>query len=158
YHYGVGGGFPTDSFNTTNYWVDVIVSNVTDITPPIVVSHLPASGDPGASPSLPITATFNEAVQPGTILFSLKDSGGNTVPGSVSYNSSTFTVSFTPTSTLNLFATYMASISGTKDVAGNMMSPVTWSFSTAAQSIWPDSVTPVIASLNDPNPVEVGIK
>ena len=26
YHYGTGGGFPTDSYNATNYWVDVIFS------------------------------------------------------------------------------------------------------------------------------------
>jgi hypothetical protein len=27
YRYGAGGGFPTDTFNSTNYWVDVVFSD-----------------------------------------------------------------------------------------------------------------------------------
>ena len=27
YHYGTGGGFPTDSWQASNYWVDVVFTS-----------------------------------------------------------------------------------------------------------------------------------
>ena len=49
YAYGAGG-FPTSSFNATNYWVDVIFSTTVgegDTTPPTVTAVTPASGATG---------------------------------------------------------------------------------------------------------------
>ena len=76
---GVSGGngvfrygataFPNQSFNATNYWVDVVFENSTvpDTTPPTVVSTIPATGRIDASRSLPLTATFSEAIAAGTV-------------------------------------------------------------------------------------------
>ena len=42
YRYVAGGGFPTDSFNAGNYWVDVSFSNTLgDLVAPTVTAQSP---------------------------------------------------------------------------------------------------------------------
>jgi len=134
------GVFPNNSFNSTNYWVDVVFSNV---LVPTVTSMTPAANATGVSTSAPnITATFSKDVQASTISFTLKDSSGNSVAGSVAYNSSNYTVTFTPSTALAGSTTYTAAISGAKDSSGQTMTPVTWSFTTAV----PDTTPPTVIS------------
>ena len=56
---------------------------------------------------------------------------GGAVPGSVAYNAATTTATFTPSSALANSTSYTVSVSGAADISGNVMSPVSWSFSTA---------------------------
>src|SRR5439155_22483461 len=64
YAYGIGG-FPNQSSNATNYWVDVVFTNgVPDTTPPTVTSVTPANGAVGVSVSATAYATFSEAMIP----------------------------------------------------------------------------------------------
>jgi methionine-rich copper-binding protein CopC len=163
YHYAVGGGFPTDSFNATNYWVDVVLSGTTDTTPPTVASFTPASGATGVAVATTVTATFSEAVQANTISFTLKDPNGNYVPGSVTYNGSTLTATFTPTAALNQSTAYTATVGGAVDLAGNMMTAAaSWSFTTgvgtATYALWDASATPAILSASDTGAIELGVK
>ena len=58
------------------------------------------AGATGVAVSVAPTATFSQAVVPGTVSFTLKDSGGNTVAGSVSFNGANTVATFTPTSSL----------------------------------------------------------
>src|SRR5262249_14088895 len=69
---GVGGGFPTNSFNAANYWVDVVFSNALDTTAPAVTSTTPADAATGVEPGTAVAATFGEAVLPATIGFELR--------------------------------------------------------------------------------------
>jgi methionine-rich copper-binding protein CopC len=113
---------------------------------PAVTSHTPASGATGVGVASTVTATFNEAVQSSTIGFTLKNSSGNTVATTLSYNSSTHIATWTPSAALASSTTYTATVSGVKDMAGDPMSgPVTWSFTTAALAIVPTvtSETPI---------------
>ena len=74
----------------------------------------------------------NEAVQAGTISFTLKSSSG-TVAGSASYNSTTSVTTFTPTSALAYNTTYTATISGAQNASSvSMTAPFSWSFTTDA--------------------------
>ena len=103
---------------------------------PAVVSATPASGATGMSTSSPATATFNEAMQAGTINFTLVNSAGTAVAATVSYNSSTFTTTLTPTSALTAGTTYTATVSGALDMAGDpMSSPFSWSFTTVPPTV-----------------------
>ncbi|HEX8520660.1 MAG TPA: Ig-like domain-containing protein [Tepidisphaeraceae bacterium] len=135
--------FPNQSFHATNYWVDVIYNvGAVDTTPPTVAPTSPASAATNVAVNSNITATFNEAVQQGTINFTLKDAANNNVPGTVSYNSSTNVATFTPASALSGSTTYTATITGAKDLSGNTMAGSTsWSFSTAAVDTTPPAVT-----------------
>ena len=164
YAYGAGG-FPSSSFAASNYWVDVVFNQTaTDTTPPTVTSTSPASGATGVAVSGTVTATFSEPVQPATIVFGLKNSGGTTIAGATSYNAPTNAATFTPSAALANSTTYTATVSGAKDTAGNTMSPVSWSFTTAAAAgvcpctIWPNSTTPGTASTADNSALEVGVR
>ncbi len=100
---------------------------------PSVTSFTPTTGATGVALSTPVTATFNEAVQSGSIVFALKN-GSNTVATNFSYNSTTHVATWAPVSALANSTTYTATISAATDPVGDPMSgPVTWSFTTVAQ-------------------------
>ena len=169
YTYASGGGSPTNSWDSSNYWVDVVLStsgsSAGDTTPPTVTTQSPAADATGVPAGTAVAATFSEAVQATGITVAAADSGGATVSGSTAYNSTTRTVTFTPSGTLASGATYTVTVSGAKDLAGNQMVPSVWSFSTAAVvtpacpcSIWPAIVTPTVAADSDNAATEVGVK
>jgi N,N-dimethylformamidase beta subunit-like protein/uncharacterized protein DUF4082/Big-like domain-containing protein/fibronectin type III domain protein len=163
YAYGSGNAFPSNSFNNANYWVDVVYSQSSSGTPPTVTSHTPDSGSAGNPVSVAPTATFSQAVVPSTVSFTVKDSGGTSVAGTLSFNGTNTLATFTPSSPLAADTTYTATVSGAQNSSGTPMSgPVSWAFSTASSqcpcSIWPDSAQPSVASANDTSSVNLGVK
>jgi methionine-rich copper-binding protein CopC len=156
YHYATGGGFPGSTYNSTNYWVDVVFTP--QAATPTVSAETPAAGATGVSnPS--ITATFSEAVQANTISFVVKDPTGNTVPGSVSYNSATNTSTFTATGALIALTSYTATVSGAVDLSGNpMAAPFSWTFTTAGTTLFSPGAAPSLTAVNDPGAIELGVR
>jgi methionine-rich copper-binding protein CopC len=131
YVYGSSGGFPTSSYNATNYWVDVVFSDVLNTTPPTVIATTPAAGATGVAPGSTVTATFSESVQSSTISFVLTGANNQVLGSTVSYNDSTHTATLTPVFPMAYSTTYTASLSGAQDLSGNTMAPVSWSFTTS---------------------------
>jgi len=84
YRYG-SAGFPTDTYGAASYAVDVSFSTTPppDSTPPTVTGTTPAGGTTNVSVATTTKAVFSEAVQPGTIVFSVKDPANVAVAGSV---------------------------------------------------------------------------
>ena len=122
-------------------------SFTTDPTQPAVSSHTPASGTTGVAVSATPTATFNEAVQSGSITITLTSSTGSAVPGTASYSSTTNTETFKPTAALTYGTTYTATVSGAEDTIGDpMAAPVTWSFTTDPTQPTVSSHTPASAA------------
>ncbi len=165
YIYNVNPTFPNKTFQSTNYWVDVVLNTTaTDNVAPTLTARSPAPNATGVASSTAVTGTFSEAVQSNTITFTLKDPANATVPAAVSYNSSTFTATLTPSAALANSTTYSATISGAQDAAGNTMSTVPWTFTTAAAqatcpcTIFPASATPIVAADGDTRSIEVGVK
>jgi hypothetical protein len=106
---------------------------ITDVTPPTVLSVLPANNATAIATSIHPAVTFSEAMNSTTINttnFTLKQ-GSTAVTGTVAYSGTTAT--FTPSSALVANTIYTGTItSGVKDVAGNALaSTYTWSFTTA---------------------------
>jgi len=132
--YGYGGSaFPTSTFDSGNYWVDVVFNTTaTDTTPPVVTDRAPAPGASGVPADVQLTATFSEAVQQSTIAFELLGPGNSLVTAALTYDSNTRTARLTPQSPLAFSTAYTANLSGAKDPAGNTMAPVTWNFTTGA--------------------------
>ncbi len=158
YVYGSGGTFPTGSYNATNFWVDVVFT-----TGPVVTGETPAPNATNVSATTAVTAAFNEPVTPSTIAFVLRDQAGNTMAANVSYDTATNTATLTPTAPLAAATTYTATVSGATDASGNVMTPFSWSFSTALAgsgpfTIWSNSATPANPSSSDTGAVEVGVK
>ena len=174
YAYGIGG-FPNQSYNATNYWVDVVFTNgVPDTTPPTVTSVTPANGAAGVSVSATATATFSEPMNPATIntsTFVLRDPSSTAVVGTVSYNGVTNAATMTPGFAAGGLApstTYTATISGgsggVADAAGNPLATnVVWSFTTGSAggcpcTIWNASATPAVVAASDSSALELGVK
>jgi hypothetical protein len=122
---------------------------------PTVISVTPPIGAPAICPNTIVTATFSEGMNPLTIdgaTFTLTGPGTATVAGVVSYDVSSDTAIFTPSSSLALSTLYTATITtGAQDLLGNALaSNVVWTFSTGANPCLPPappvSVTPPIGS------------
>jgi hypothetical protein len=153
YSYVSGGGFPTNTYNSINYWVDVVFAPAANT--PYISSETPAAGSAAVTPTT-FSATFNEAVQASTIQFTVQDPAGHTVPGTLSYNANT--VTFTPTGPLAGLTTYTATVSGAQDPSGNaMVGPFSWSFTTAGTTLFGPTL-PSASAFSDPNAIEVGVR
>jgi WD40 repeat protein len=183
YAYGSASSFPSNTYNGTNYWVDVLFTTVNgggtiDTEPPTVTARTPTDGETNVSPTTAVTISFNEAINPATVTAStliLRDAANAVVPAAVSYNNATNTATLVPTTVLSTATAYTVTAKGgtveprIKDVAGNALSAdAAWSFTTSAvvqqgcnsntYSIWPSTASPIIASDGDSSAVELGVK
>jgi hypothetical protein len=135
YVYAASSSFPNQTFNGSNYWVDVIFTNQ-----PMVTGSSAPAGATNVSRTAPLTITFDRAMDPTTLTTGtvfLKDAGGNVVAATLSYNPVTFTVTLTPSAPLNPNAAYTVVIrggsQGVKDAYGNSLTgDDTWSFTTGS--------------------------
>jgi hypothetical protein len=127
---------------------------VTSVTPANGTTFVPINGN--------ATATFDENVQPNTISMVLRDASNIQVAAGVTYDVATRSVTLDPNADLAKGATYTVTLSGAKDASGNVMAPVSWSFTTAAPiigaTIWDNSATPAVSAYDDTRAVEVGVK
>jgi hypothetical protein len=164
YAYGSGNAFPSNTFQSSNYWVDVVYSQTAGSTPPSVTTVTPSNGATGVATSVTPTATFNQAVTPSTVSFTVKDSGGNTVAGSVSFNNGNTVATFTPSSALAASTGYTATVSGAQNTSGVAMSgPFSWSFTTGTPtqcpcSIWQNGTPAGAVDAADTSSVNLGIQ
>lgn len=154
--------FPNQSYNSTNYWVDVVFTLPPDTTPPTISAGSPGSNATSVIVGSPVKAAFNEAIQPGTPTILVKDPGGTAVAGTSVLDASGTLLTFTPTNALTAATKYTVTVSGAKDLAGNTMSgATTWSFTTSGScpcTIWPSDAGPVTTPANDSGSVELGVK
>jgi hypothetical protein len=152
YRYGLTG-FPTETFQASNYWVDAVFERTTgpDTTAPKVAAVTPATGATGVPVSTTVTARFDEAVDVATIdgaTFTLRDAGGAAVAADVAYSAATRTATLTPRARLAYSTAFTATVKGgsdgVADAAGNRLAADrTWSFTTEAPAPPPpDSADP----------------
>jgi hypothetical protein len=105
---------------------------VSDFTAPTVDSTSPTNGATDVLVDTVVTATFSEVMDESTITTGSFTIAG--VSGSVSYNSGSYTATFTPAADLAYDTTYTASLStAITDAAGNpLASTYSWSFTTGS--------------------------
>jgi hypothetical protein len=141
YKYGSSSVFPNESYNNSNYWVDVVFNPEVDNTAPTVTSVAPANSSTTAGTGTHVTATFSEAIDAATLTtssFELRDGSSNLVPAAVSYNSGGSVAVLNPTSELTASTTYTATLKGgtgsgkVEDTGGNALAAdYSWSFTTS---------------------------
>ncbi len=181
YTYSSSSAFPISTFNSSNYWVDVLFTTTSgpDTTAPTVTAQSPGAGATGIATNSALTATFSEPMDAATVTsstFELRNTATSAlVTATVSYNATTNTATLTPSASLSATTQYTATIKGgtadprVKDLAGNALaSNFTWNFTTGAaggtgcsggtNSIWPANPTPTTLQDPDTNPVELGVK
>ena len=150
YVYGSGTAFPGSTFQSSNYWVDVVFSTavVADTTPPTVTTVAPASAATGVSRTTAVTATFSEAMDATTISaanFELRDPSSALIAATVAFNTATNVATLMPSAALAASTTFTATVKvGVKDLAGNALaSSQVWSFTTIATDTTPPTVTAI---------------
>ena len=138
YMYTASPAFPTESFQASNYWVDVVFNSGSDNVAPVVTSVLPENSTSEVALNTIITANFSEAINSATVTgstFRLKDAANNLVNATVS--TATSQISLVPAVPLKNSTLYTVTItggaSGVKDPAGNALATnYSWSFTTVA--------------------------
>ncbi|MDO8251811.1 MAG: ice-binding family protein, partial [Rhodoferax sp.] len=126
---GAAGGSATDP-------------TVSSSSPADNATNVPTSQNSGTA--TPVTAFFSQAMNPATInsapagtllTFTLKETSGNNVPGTVAMNAASTAATFTPTaSALTPNTSYTATVTTAARNAGGtaMANPVAWTFMTSA--------------------------
>ena len=160
FHYGSGGGFPTETFNGGNYYVDVTFA-VSDDLPPTVTTTTPVDEAGSVPTNTAPTAVFSKALNSSTVQFTLaRSDGSGTVAGTKTYDSGLKKATFTPSAPLTPGTSYTATVSGSdpQDRPGS----ATWSFFTAVDgtvhSLFPTDAVPSTVAQDDPSAVELGLK
>ena len=147
--YSDTGGFFNQSFNFSNYWVDVVFDNAADTSPPTVSTVVPANGTTNVAISTNFNVTFSEAMDATTLnpnTITLQDNSNHIIPTTLSYSSATFTATLVPASALNPSTTYTIILpaGGAKDLAGNaLLTNFTSTFTTGE----PDTIPPTVISV-----------
>ena len=115
-----------------------------DVTPPTIVSRLPAAGATGVTINAVVQVGLSEAMNVSTMnnaTFTVS-ANGSAILGFVVYNPGTQVVAFTPVTPLAYSQTYTVSLtSGIQDLAGNALAASTWTFTTQAP---PDNTPPSV--------------
>ena len=156
--YTYGSGAPL-SASDANYWVDVVYT-ANDVAP-TVSSVSPAPSSSNVPRSSTFTTSFAGLLQAGTAQLAVADASGTPVAGTSAYSAATRTITFTPSSPLAEGTTYTATASGATALSGYVMSPYSWTVTTAGVAVCPctlfsSSAVPTTIDGNDGSGIEVG--
>lgn len=158
--YADGNAFPADSYHSTNYWVDVVYSD-TDTRPVTVNSQAPLPGSNSVLTNVSPSGVFSRDVVSSSVVASMVDADGTSIPGSVSYSASTRKVTFNPAQVLAPGVKYTVTVG-----ADGMAAPASWSFTTAQASppegtcpcsVFTDSTLPAAGPDGDADSVTLGM-
>ena len=164
--YGTSGRFPNYSFRNTGYGVDVTFTTV-DESPLTATNQWPIAGATSVPADSTVGAEFNKPVVNGTQQLTLKDANNVVIDGSTTYDTTSRTITFSPTRPLDGFVKYTATLAGTDAQGNNVTTGKTWSFTTAKPdnapgvcpcSIFGDSTTPTLLEDVDKVPVTLGTR
>jgi len=143
FRYG-SSAFPTSSYQSSNYWVDVVF-----VKSPIA-SVTPANGVTGTMLTTAVAVTFNTDMNATSINGStivLKNAAGVVVPANVTYNAATRTATLTPGAPLSYTTQYIVTVvggaNGIKD-SNNTTLPV--SYTSSFTTVAPPSVSGITPS------------
>ena len=157
YTYGTGAPLTASS---ANYWVDVVFV-ATDAAPAVSATS-PGSSSTNVNIGATVSATFGAQIMNGSAQIGVRDAGGNAVAGSAAYQPTTRTLTFSPSSSLTSGTVYTATVTGASALSGNVMSPFSWSFTTAGANACPCSLfesgaVPGNPDSGDGGAVELGV-
>ncbi|GIJ79378.1 hypothetical protein Xph01_38100 [Micromonospora phaseoli] len=157
FRYGSSGGFPSESWGASNYYVDVTFA-VSEDLPPSATSTTPADSSGDVEVDAILSAVFSKTLDPDSISFTV-NSSSTVVSGTTAYNAGLNKVTFNPTTPLDPATSYTATVMA-EDTEGRPGS-VTWSFFTTIDSdlhtLFATDDVPATAAHSDPEAVELGV-
>ena len=151
YAYSASRAFPTSTYNSANYWVDVVFAAT---APPPAALTVTTTTLPDGTATVPYSATLSGTG--GTPPFAWSISSG-TVPPGLSIDANTGAISGTPTAlgTYN-FTVRLSDSSGPAQAVTRSMSITIGS--TITSTIWPDTAVPAVADAGPDGSVELGVR
>ena len=155
YAYGATSNFPNQSYGASNYWVDVLFTAVSGNQPPTAVDDYNFSTTVNTPLNIPAAALLANDTDPngGTLTVT---GVSNPSQGSVSFNSGTNTVTFTPAVNQPGPATFTYSIS---DGQGGSANGTAHLFVLpTGQTLFPANAVPATLAVDDTQQVELGMK
>lgn len=130
---------------TAEYTWTFTTGSGADTTGPSITGHTPSTDATGVAVNSTISVVFSESIDPSTLdttTFTLEDSSNNSITGTVSYDDTSKTATFTPFSALSYDTTYYVNITqDVEDMAGNMLVALEWMFTTASAGTAPSAPT-----------------
>src|SRR3984893_8447612 len=162
YAYGASSVFPANSGGLYNYWADVVFARAGGAgnQPPTANNVSGFVATMNTPLSIPASALLANDTDPNG--YTLSISGvSNPVNGTVSFNASTQTVTFVPTSgypspNYTGSARFNYTISNGK--GGTATGLVSLTVTVPTSSLFSATSTPGTVTVNDPSPVELGVK
>ncbi|GAA0259623.1 hypothetical protein GCM10010492_70670 [Saccharothrix mutabilis subsp. mutabilis] len=160
--YRYGGGFPSDTYHRSNYWVDVVYRNGLngDTTAPVLESRAPESAT--VPQSGVVSLTYNEPMDPASPRVWLTDPAGATLHGTTTLSDDQRTITWRPTALLSPGTRYTVTAIAA-DVNGNASPTTTWSINTDSTPVCPCSLfsaatVPTVTSAADNGSYELGVR
>lgn len=159
YAYGTGSLFPTSSYNASNYWVDVLYKQGAQNTAPVAANDSGFTTNTGTPVTIQASAlTANDSDADGNTISITGVSGA--VNGTVSFDSQAQTVTFTPTAGYSGPASFSYAIADGQ--GGTASAEVSLAVNNPAagpeQNLFAANATPSVISVNDNQPVNLGMK
>ncbi len=167
YAYSATSTFPVSTFQSSNYWVDVVFNTTVGPSPLGVTGTDPANNASNLSIFTPVSAIFNNALNAATVTastFQLRDPADALVPAT--YNVSGNTATLTPNAALTPFTPYTVTITTSLEDTngGSLANAYSWTFTTAPPpcvtdcSIWPATSVPRNVDEGPDSPVQLGVR
>jgi hypothetical protein len=154
YAYGATSIFPTNTFNASNYWVDVVYTK--SAQSPVANDDSGIVGNENGSITIAASALLANDTDPDGQLLSITGVS-NPSNGSVSYDAIAKTVTFVPTTGYAGTASFTYSIADTGGGTASASASLIVNDPSIASLFNPAS-TPSIVTANDPSAVELGVK
>lgn len=154
YAYSASSVFPINTFNASNYWVDVVYAKTTP--PPVANNDSGLVVSENGSTTIAASALLANDTDPNGQTLSITGAS-NPSNGTVSYNASTQTVTFTPNANYTGTASFTYSIADTGGGTASATASLLVNDPTTA-SLFNPTTAPSIVTVNDPSAVELGMK
>jgi hypothetical protein len=160
------GSFPSDDFQQANYYVDAVFTT-TDTSPLTATNQTPLPGSTSVPTSTVISAVLSKPITTSSLSFAVKNAQNTAVSGTVGYDPTSRTASFTPTAPLAAATTYTVTLAATDTSGTPLTSGQSWTFTTAEAapaegtcpcSIFNDGTVPAVLDSNDPYAVTLGVR
>jgi hypothetical protein len=157
YAYASSSTFPTSTYESSNYWVDVAFSPAVQPQPPVANDNSGFVTAENTPLSIPASALLANDTDPNGYALSVA-SVSQPINGTVTFDASTQTVTFVPTSGYTGPASFTYTITNAVGLTASGNVSLTVSPSVSTSSLFSAGSTPGVVTDPDANSVELGVK
>jgi Domain of unknown function (DUF4082)/Bacterial Ig-like domain/Purple acid Phosphatase, N-terminal domain/Bacterial Ig domain len=155
--YRYGGGFPSNSYNSANYWVDItfLDSAIPDTAPPVISALAGTAGASTATVTWTTDKASTSVVAYGTSAGSLSSSAST---GGMVTSHSVKLTGLTPGTTYRFRVTSLDAWGNSATWPESASAPAAMTTTTCPCSVFPTSATPAVVDSADGASIELGMR